>query len=112
MPWDWLVPADPEEEPPDLNGLRGYAGALATSLSGEWNQKQSNRKSNSRHGYRSSQRSEMAHAASDEQGNARTAKTRERRGESKGAGPALRGILLGEPKRVDSKVGAAKTREK
>src|SRR5258708_24619703 len=50
----------------------------------------------------------MAHAVSDEEGNARAPESCERSRESKSAGSALGGILLRKPESIDGKVSSAK----
>ena len=53
----------------------------------------------------------MPDAASHQERNSCAAKSGERSGESERAGAAFRGILLGQPERIDGEVGAAETQK-
>jgi hypothetical protein len=71
---------------------------IATCFRAEWDQKQSQRKSNRSHRDRSSQRAEMADPRSHQKGDSSTAESGERGGKRECAGPAFRGVLLGQPR--------------
>src|SRR2546421_718009 len=84
---------------------------LPASFSAKWDEEQANRKCDRRQRDGDSQRSKVLNARADEKGDRGSAKTREGRGKGKSARAAFGWILFGEPKRVNGKIRAAKSKK-